>query len=197
MNTEVILAKIEEEARKSAAAILSEAKEKATRAKKASEEKIHEQKEAMLEKATEEGNALEERMIRMAQLDQGKEFLGLKQKLMNDTFQQALTQLHTLPDERLAEFFLNLVCQTAQGTERVVVGANQNQWFDKSFIEKANQRCISQNKPGQLTLEENLFPNETGIVLRGQGTLVHCTLEALLSTQRTELEADIAAILFS
>ncbi len=197
MNTDVIVAKIEEEARIQAAEILKEAKEKMTAAKDASTQKIAQDKEKTLKQAKEEGVALEERMLRMAQLEQGKELLLLKQKIMDEAFEKALEKMQKYSKEQLESFFITLVVEAAQGNETLLLGERQKDWFEESFVSKANKLCVEKGKPGQLRLGVKLYPNGTGIVLKDEGTLVHCTLESILSAQRMDLEAAVAEILFS
>lgn len=197
MNTEVILAKIEEEARQNAAEILKDAKEKAVLSKSASDNKIAQEKEQTLKQAETQGQQLEERMLRMAQLEQGKELLLLKQKIMDDAFDRALSAMQQLPKEELEAFFATLVLQAAQGTETILLGDKHREWFEEAFVTRMNEKCLEMGKPANLRLSAKLFPNATGVVLQGEGTLVHCSLESVLSAYRMDLEASVAATLFS
>lgn len=197
MNTEVILAKIDEEARQSAAEILKEAKQKAVLSKKNSEERIAQDREQVLKQAQTSGQELEEKMLRMAQLEQGKEMLLLKQNIMNKAFEQALLKLQQLPKEELEAFFSNLVLDAAQGTETILLGDQQMGWFEEAFVTQVNKALLAKGKTAELRLGTKLYPGETGVVLKGEGTLVHCTLESILSACRMDLEASVAATLFS
>lgn len=197
MNTELILAKIEEEARQNAAEILKDAKEKAASAKEASEQRVAKDKQKVIKEAEKQGQELEEKMIRMAQLERGKQMLSLKQTVMNKAFDEALQTMEQLPAQELKQLFESLVLQAAEGTEILFVGEKNKGWFDETFVQSVNIKCAQQGKPGKISVSSRSFPNETGVVLSGEGTLVHCTLESILSVCRMDLEASVAAILFS
>ena len=81
MNADAILIKIEEDARQTAERMLSDAHAKVNALKAASREKIEEMHAAMLQKATADAAELEQRMLRMASLDERKALLVQKRDL--------------------------------------------------------------------------------------------------------------------
>lgn len=196
MNTDAIIQKIEEEARQNAAETLKEAKVEAKRMKQASDEKLAKQRSEVHEQAKIESKAMEKRMMRMAQLEQGKELLGTKQELLDETFKRALEKLYNQPKEELFEFFLNLVVENAQGNETIYIGKKLDSWFDESFIELANKKCKDKGKLGQLIYKSDRDVNETGVILRSENASTYCTLEAVVETKRAELEGQVAKVLF-
>lgn len=196
MNAQAILAKIDEEAREAAATLLREAGERAEAIRAASEERIAKSKEQTLSQAKAEAAALEQRMYRMAQLDERKHLLAAKRQLIDKAFQSALAKMENMPMQTARAFLLSLVKESASGQETLVIGAKHDAWYNPDFLEEANQALIALGKPGQLTAAPEKRTGCTGFLLASSGMEINCTFEALLEAKRLEMEAEVAAILF-
>lgn len=197
MNAQPILAKIEEEAREAAAAILRDAGARAEAMKLESEGNMAKQRQETTEKARLEAEALEERMLRMAQLEESKELLAEKRGLIDDAFKKALESLQSLPCDKLRDLFFDMVTKTAAGDETLIIGDQNSGWYAEGFLSEANQALAKSGKKASLTLSGEKAPGVTGLILSAKGMEVVCSLEALLSSMRLDMEADVAKILFA
>lgn len=196
MNAQTIVEKILQDARSQARTLLREAQEGAERSKEALERKIADQREAVRRQAEQDAKAQEDRMLRMAELDQRKALLTAKRAVMDRAFDLALDKMLAMPSREAREYNLNLLCAFAQGGEQLAVGAPAPDWLDKSFLEEANRALEKAGRPGNLTLASDQPAIKGGFVLRREGLELNCSYEALLKTRRLALEGEVAGILF-
>ena len=196
MNAQAILERIGADGRQAAAAILREAGEKADAMRAASDRKIAQLREQTLSMAQAEAEGLEQRMYRMAELDERKLLLAAKRDMMDQAFAAALQKLRKMDSLAAEAFFLSQVVSAAKGTETLLVGAEESEWFSTSFVEKANKALAAEGKDAKLTLGAERRAGVTGVILVGDGTEINCTLEALVASRRLMLESQVAAILF-
>ena len=196
MNAEAILTKIEEDAREAAAKLQSDAETKAAEMKAASREKVETMQRTMLSQAEKDSAEQQERLWRMASLDERKNFLARKRQLIEETFGLARQKLAAASAEKRREFFRQQILACANGTEHLVVGAEHDDWFDDRFVSEVNQALSAAGKRGELIAEQERRPDCTGAILCTPGTEIDCTFEALLGDARGELEQKVAAILF-
>ena len=196
MNADAILIKIEEDARLAGERMLAEAQAKAEAMKAASREKIEEMHNAMLKKAATDSAELEQRMQRMAELDERKALLSQKRALIDQAFSKARDLLNGADADQKRTFFLSQVVNHASGDETLYLGDAAADWFDGGFLAAANQALVQQGKPGLLTLAPERAAGCEGVVLKARGAETHCTFDAILSDIRPELEQQVASMLF-
>ena len=156
-------------------------------------ERAHEQ---MLTRAQRDGEELEQRMLRMAELDERKELLGKKRALIDEAFAAARKKLGALSAQEKRAFFLAQVVKSAEGDEALIVGAVGDDWFDDAFVAEANAALGKAGKPGKLALAAERRAGCEGLVLSAGGAENNCTFEALLDAIRSEAETRVAQILF-
>lgn len=196
MNAQTIVGKILQDARGQAQALLREARDAAERSKEALERRIADQREAVCKQAEQDAQAQEDRMLRMAELEQRKDLLAAKRAVMDRAFDLALEKMLSMPARQARAYNLERLCALAQGGEALVIGDPAPDWFDASFLEEANQALRQAGRPGGLTLSADHPPLQGGFVLRRAGLELNCSYGALLKTQRLALEGEVAGILF-
>ena len=197
MNAQAILIKIEEDAKETAGRIKADATARAEERKAASREKIEGMYQAMLAQAAREGDELEQRMLRMAELDARKALLQKKRALMDEAFERAAALLAELPNPEKRAYFQKQIVRCATGSETLRVGDRQAGWYDDAFIAEVNRALEGAGKPGKLVASGTPYPGCTGVVLLTGGAEVHCTMEAALEEARVYMEQQVAAELFT
>ena len=197
MNAQAILIKIEEDAKETAARVASDAQARAEEWKTASLEKIEGMYQAMLAQATREGDEMEQRMLRMAELDARKALLQKKRMLIDEAFTRAAARLSEMPASDLRAYFLRQTVRYAAGNETVMAGDTRAEWYDEAFVAEANQQLVTAGKQGMLKSSQERYPGCAGVVLAAGGAEIHCTLNAALDEARADLEQQVAATLFS
>lgn len=153
-------------------------------------------REKTQESARNEGEQLDERMRRLAALEDRKNLLTAQRTLLDKAFAQALFQLRTLPAEQFGPWVLSLIVLNAEGKERVRAGELNDGFFTADFVERVNTELISAGKIGKMIEETPRVPGVTGVVLFGQGSEIYCTAEAALEQSRISLETKVAERLF-
>ena len=197
MNAQAILSKIEEDANLTADKLLSDAQVKSTELKAASRDKIEAMHKAMLALAEHDSKELEQRMIRMHELDERKALLGKKRELIDEAFALAKDQLAKSPVARRRAFFLKQAVACANGNETLIPGADASDWFDDAFVAEINAALVAAGKPGGLVLGNERRAGCTGVILATRGSEIRCTFDANMEEARAELEHQVAGILFN
>ena len=176
MEVKGILNKIESDAREAASAQLADAEKRVAAIRAQCDEQTRQQQEAMNARLKADCAEMEARMLRMAELEDKKSQLQVKRQVMDAAFDKALSQLLAL------------------GDETVLIGENQADWFDASFLEDANAALSKAGKTA--ALQQGMSIPGCGFELRRGGEALNCTFEALVSGSRMALEGDVAKVLF-
>lgn len=195
MNAESILERIDQGSRETTAGILREAQAKAEAIRKASEEKIAAGRENALEQARLEALALDDRMRRMALLDARKAMLAVKREVLDEAFTSALKKMEAMSDEQARAFGLALLLEAAHGDETLETG-DAIAWCDQSFVDEANAALQAVGRLGTITLSSQTRRVSSGFVLIRGGMEINCSFAAALESRRTDLEAEVAGLLF-
>lgn len=196
MNANAILDKIRTDAQENASAILADANDRAARMHRATEEKLAAAREKTVRNAEEDAVGARARMERMAELEERKLLLRDKRAMIDRAFQKALERLLAMPSGKARAFLVETVAQSAAGDETVIAGADHAEWLDASFVDECNAALRKAGREGCLTLAKERRPGVSGLVLAKNNIEINCTWEALLSSQRMALEAEVAAVLF-
>ncbi|MFC1683231.1 V-type ATP synthase subunit E [Candidatus Zixiibacteriota bacterium] len=136
--------------------------------------------------------------IATAELELRKTLLAEKQALIQKIFDQALKRLTKLTGEKYEKFLLELLLKTVEtGDEQLIFSTADEHKVKDQFLEKANRLLTEQGKKGELRLVREERDLRGGFILRRGKKEVNCSLGALFSTVREELEPGVAKILFS
>ncbi len=196
MNAQAIVSKIEQDARDTAGQLRADAQAKAEALKAASREKINAMHQTMLSQAGKDSESLEQRLLRMAELDDRKDLLGMKRALIDEAFAMAGEKLKNAPAEKKRSFFLQTVVDYANGNETLIIGAKDTDWFDEGFVSDANAALSKAGKKAALTLAPEQRADSAGVILVSGGAEIKCTFAALLDEVRVGMEQQVAETLF-
>lgn len=196
MKADAITSRILDDARKEASQGLREAHDRVEKMRRENEETMAQKREQALAKAREDAIELRDRMLRMAELDQRKEYLGMKRQVMDDAFDQALSQMRGMQVDQARRFLSDLLADAAQGDEELIISKADEGVFDPEFLQKINARLAEMGKASSLKLSEERRELGGGVILRRGGMEVNLTYAAVLGEIRPSLEAEVAAMLF-
>ncbi len=196
MNAQAILDKIAQDAQDAAVRIDSEARAKAAQLKAASRFKIEAQHAATLAQAQRDSDELEQRMLRMAELEERKAMLAKKRMLIDDVFSQTYALLAQMTTAEKRAFFLRQIVRFATGDETLAISQNAA-WFDEAFLADANTALAAAGKPGRLVLALERTQADEGVTLRHGGAEIRCTLRVLMDDARSTMEQQAAEALFA
>ena len=187
---ENIIARISEEAEKSAAQIIRRAEEEA----RAITEEYKAKSDAIKREISERGQkTADERMARISgagELDARKAALARKQELISDAFEAAVKKLESLDDAERVKVLVRLALSAADGGPGEIILSKRD---SASIGEKVLSGC-SENK--NITLSDETREIGGGLILRTGKAEVNCSFRALAFELRDELSIAVADILF-
>ncbi|MGI6215577.1 MAG: V-type ATP synthase subunit E [Christensenellales bacterium] len=196
MDATPILVKIKDDAAQKAADILSEAKEKAGAIRNETAKRIGQMQKDNTLKIQRDSASMEERMLRMAELESKKQMLAAKRGLLDAAFEKAVDFLRAMPEKEQKEFFLSQILLLSNGDETIIAAERSANIIDEHFVFEANNKLQEAGKKGALRLTRSTMPG-TGFVLEKGGIEINCTFEAMVASSRVSLEAETARMLFS
>ncbi|MBS4008647.1 MAG: hypothetical protein KGZ45_09530 [Clostridium sp.] len=190
--------KILAEAGSQAADVLADARQKSSEILARGEGEAAAKKVSLLEQAAVQAGERRSRAQTIAELDARKAILAAKGKLIEDTFQQALTRLSLLDQKAYQDILFNMLLAAAQtGAEEVIVSQSDRARFTPEFLARVNQALTQQGKKGKLTLSAETSEMQGGFILRSGDVEINNSFDSILGIQRDQLEPEVAAILFS
>ncbi|WP_160672978.1 V-type ATP synthase subunit E [Clostridium sp. C8-1-8] len=151
----------------------------------------------IIAKAYEEAELKRERMLSTASLKLRNEKLELKQKIMDEVFQQALNDLCSMTKDDFLIYLKSVILKAdIKGDEKLILNSYGKDIVDSSFIAELNTELLNMGKVGTLTISEETRNFRGGFILEKNGVEINNTFEALISSCRDELETEVASILF-
>ena len=131
---------------------------------------------------------------RITKMEARKSLLALKQEMVSQSFDKALTEITQLPREQYVAFLAKLAAQAAvTGTEQIVLNERDRKEIGADLVKAANALL----KGGKLTLSDKTGDFAGGLILRRGSIEANCTLELLVELSRNELSAQVAELLFA
>ena len=196
MKADAIIEKILEDARQSASKTLADAGETVETMRAKAEEESAARKQAAREKARQAAEEQRRTMMRMAELDQRKELLSMKRRLLDETFGGTLARMEAMNPDKAREFMTRKLLEAAQGDETLAVSPRQAEIFDEAFVDQVNRLLSEKGVPGQLARRVDQSVSDGGLLLQRGGMTVDLTYRSILNEIRPSLEAQAAELLF-
>lgn len=197
MNPQAILDQIGQDAQLAAQKLLADAEKKAEQLRAASARRIEKTHEQTRAQAQADAAELEQRLMRMAELEDRKALLGKKRAVLDEAFALAADKLRRMPAGELRAFLVQAAAKETAGSESVIVCENGADFAQGDLIGELNQAVRALGKPGNLRMSEQKRSDATGLVLSEGGAETNCTLEAMLAAIRIEMETQVASVLFA
>jgi V/A-type H+-transporting ATPase subunit E len=190
--------KILAEAESQAQVVLEEAQKKVAAITAKSEQGIAEKVASLLEMARLQGDERRRRAKTIAELDARKAILAAKEKMIEDTFKQALTRLSAMDQQQFEDLlFPMLLAASETGAEEVIVSPTDRERFTSEYLGRVNQALTQAGKLGNLILSDETRVMQGGFILRAGDVEINSSFDSVLRMQRDQLEPEVAAILFS
>ncbi|QAA34063.1 V-type ATP synthase subunit E [Clostridium manihotivorum] len=194
---EHLVNKILEDAESESKRILEEAeaeKELILRKKLEEAKKVE---KTIIDKANEEAALKRERMLSNVALKLRNEKLEVKQKIIDEVFEQALNDLCSMSKEAFLTYLKSEILKVdIKGDEKLILNSYGKNIVSISFVDEVNTELLSMGKVGRLTISEETRNFRGGFILEKDGVEINNTFEALISSYREELEPEVVSILF-
>ncbi len=190
---EKIVAKIHEDAVEDSRRIVEEAEKQADRLLSEAAAAARASAAEVIRAAEEEREEIERRAFSMAGLEVRKMRLELKQKLLQQAFDQALSQLISLPETDYETFLTALVSSAAENGAELVFSANDREKYGAAVVSGVN--ALTKKRGITVSLEETRdIPG--GVIICNGRVEINCAFDTLIRDQREALAAETAKILF-
>jgi V/A-type H+-transporting ATPase subunit E len=186
--------------------ILSQAREEANRITAAANETVQKENQR-LETETEDyrretkklaeaaGQDKLSRMLAAARMQNGKDILSAKGRILDELFDRVKQRIEQLPDNDYLELMKRLLQKCVQsGHEEVVVGKNETR-LNQGFVNKVNTELLWQAKGG-LRLSATREDIGGGFILSEGKVRINSSTDVMVSQLRDKMEMELAAELF-
>lgn len=192
--TEKIIAHIRSDAQAQVDAILAKCGEQCAAIRSEYEAKAQAAYEERLRVGKEECAAQTDSTNRLAQMEERKGVLALKQELISESFDRACGKIVALPQDQYVALLAKLAKEASvTGEERIVLNKRDKAAVGAAVAEKANALLGG----GKLTVAEETGDFAGGLILRRDSIEVNCTAELLVKLCRDEMSAKVANVLFA
>ena len=221
-----IIDRIQADAQSEIDAITAQARAQAGAIRADYDARARELEQTILDKGRQDAAEQSRRMESLAALEGRKQLLAAKQEMLAKAFDLALEKLLALPEEEYVELLSDLCAKAAlTGREEVIFSEKDRDKVGKKVVARANEKLAKQVAPklpqevtsstagailnkvvtagsallagtGMLTVAQQTRPIRGGVILAGDGVEVNCAFETLVRLSRSQLEREVAAILF-
>ena len=191
---EKITGRIEADAEREIEAIQAQARAQAEEIAAGYEAQAGRESEEILARGRRNADERVERLASVAQLEARKLELAAKQEMLEKAFDRALEQLQNLPENEYVALLADVAVKASStGREQVILSQKDRTRYGKQVVTRANELLAGR---GALTLAEESRPMKGGVILSDGDVEVNCTFETLVRLQRSQLERDVAKVLF-
>ena len=122
-----------------------------------------------------------------------KNMLAAKQELVSRSFQKALEQIVSLPEDRYVDFLAKLATQAAvTGDEEIILNPRDRERIGEKLVKAVNERLPK----GAMKLSGDTRDIAGGLILRRGSVEANCSAELLVELSQSDLSAKVAEILF-
>ena len=192
--TEKIIAHIRADAREQAEAIIAKAEQQCAAIREEYEQKAAEQYGAKIRAGVKACQDRVDSMDRIAGMEARKGLLSLKQEMVSLSFDKALAQLVSLPEEKYVALLAKLASKAAvSGDEEIVLNARDKAAIGAKLLEAANALL---GEKGRLSICDETGSFAGGLVMRRGNVEANCTAELLIELCRADMAAELAGVLF-
>ena len=130
---------------------------------------------------------------RIARMEGRKNLLAAKQELVSRSFEKALEQIVSLPEDRYVDFLAKLAVQAAvTGDEEIILNPRDRERIGEKLVKAVNERLPK----GAMKLSGDTRDIAGGLILRRGSVEANCSAELLVELSQSELSAKVAEILF-
>ena len=188
---DAIIAKIIDDAEKTAAGVIAEAEAKAKTIIDEANNLADEYRRERLAGLDEEKELIRERRESVAHLDVKKQYLKEKQNAINKVMDTALEKLSKLNDKEYTALIVSMLDNYAEDNDGLIFAKAKDKLFDNAFVEKYAKSS------GKRVKFEGYGDFSGGVILTKNGIDKNLTFDTILEDFRAERQAEIAARLFS
>ncbi len=193
-----IIRKIEQDAAARVEDASGKAAEEAVRVRQDTEQRCVQLRETVLEEGRQRAGRERERLLSTARLEERKAVLAGKQELIEEIFREALERVMSLGEKDMLDLLSGVAIGSFPGGEvEIVLSPADRKLLGKKLVERINKSLSGKGAGAKAVLSQETRPIRGGLIMQGGKREVNCTFDALFKEKRSDLEAEVARILFS
>jgi len=194
---EKIAAKIAEDARQEADAILAGARTQAAAIADNYTALAKEESDKVLAAGQKRAAEIHRHIASAAEQEAKLQILITKQNMISRAFNQALKRLMALPEAEYTDLLAHLAAgASSDGSEEIILSPKDLNAYGSKILESANRLLAKAGKKDSLTLSAETGNFDGGLLLRSGKVETNCTLDAILRLSKEDLAPEVAAVLF-
>jgi V/A-type H+-transporting ATPase subunit E len=195
MNADQVVEKILSQAREEANRITAAANETVQKENRRLETETEDYRRETKKLAEAAGQDKLSRMLAAARMQNVKDILSAKGRILDELFDRVKQRIEQLPDNEYLELMKRLLAKCVQsGHEEVVVGKNESR-INQAFVNKVNTELLWQAKGG-LRLSATREDISGGFILTSGKVRINSSTEVMVNQLRDKMEMELAAELF-
>jgi V/A-type H+-transporting ATPase subunit E len=195
--TDRIINRIMEEAKNAAERNLADARKEAQSLIAAAEKEAAEKIASARAAAEAEAADLKRRMHAVANLEERKRMLKVRQDMVDAAFEAALEKAVRLPDKDYGELLKGFILNSVRDGEcEILFNEADKKRLGEKFVKEVNQTLKGMGRTSALKLSADALNSRGGFILRYGNMEINSTLEIVMSLLRPRLEAEVAEMLF-
>ena len=189
-----LIDKIISDCKEDANNIITDAKEKENEILSEEIKKAEEKKNEIITKAKLECESKKQRIISNAHLSVRNDILEAKQKIIDKVYDEALKKLTSMTKQQYLSFIQRSIMDLKIHGDEEMILSKDEKFIDEDFIKNINDKL----KPNcKITISDEKRNFAGGFILAKDGIEINNTFEALISSLKDDVEANIINILFS
>ncbi|WP_434311012.1 V-type ATP synthase subunit E [Hominifimenecus sp. rT4P-3] len=189
MSIESITARILQEAKDEAEQWMKQTESERDALLAGAAEEAEAAKKEMAVKAEEDAKVLGERRNSVAELEARKMRLSAKQEMIDRSFEEAAKLLAGMPEKEYQAFLMELLTPYQAQPGEILLNEKDKKAYGEALTEAL--------KESPLSVSEETVSIQGGFILRQGSVALNASLEKLMETQKKQITAEIAAVLFS
>lgn len=144
------------------------------------------------EKAVKDAESIKNRQISAGELQARKMILGAKQEAIKKSFDVALENLKSMPEDKYIDFLTDEIINIPYNDGTILLNKKDRDKIGERLVKAVNEK---------LKAEKFKLGNDTlnvcgGFMLKSGAIIINSTFEALLNSVRDDLTNEIANVLF-
>ena len=192
--TEKIIAHIQADAKAEADAIFTQTEKLCAEIRDSYAEKAREAYSERIREGVKDCEESAGNRDRLAQMENKKDILSLKQELVSKAFDRAGELLLGLPEQEYAAFLVRLAVRSAEdGIGEIIFNKTDWEKFGPAVVAAANAKLGDR---GMLRLSDESGDFRGGLIVRCGNIEVNSTVDLLVERCRGEMAGQVAKILF-
>ncbi len=195
MNPQQVVDKILAEAQTKADQIKRQAQDQQAAEQKKFDDRIAEFQQQTQQLAEQAAQTEKAQILALARMENMKEFLAEKARLLDEVFARSRKKLNELPDDEYRQLMARLLAEAVETGDEQVVAGKDDPRIDQKLVDDVNRQLADKGK-GKLSLSSEKHPFGGGFLLQRGQIRTNVTTDVLVGQARTDLEIELSNELF-